>query len=236
MSKRESLHQKKLPKQTSFAIKGDEIERWRNEFLKIRDEESMYVDYDLANDKLDRIEVYQSKEYMAHVASLVQTRMDERTTPKPISIWKEAKELTEIERQKTTQDLQTEREKSLEEHKMEATKFYRELLIFVEAKKLTKNDNVVELVCYIKNLLENGLPANRNIFFECFRFTGHNSLECNERAKVFKFLRHYFQLKQGTVRNFTFKMGWHILCSKMDDMFKDCIYLMNYISKMDDVF
>jgi len=153
-------------------IKGDEIERWRNEFLKIRDEESMYVDYDLANDKLDRIEVYQSKEYMAHVASLVQTRMDERTTPKPISIWKEAKELTEIERQKTTQDLQTEREKSLEEHKMEATKFYRELLIFVEAKKLTKNDNVVELVCYIKNLLENGLPANRNIFFECFRFTG----------------------------------------------------------------
>ena len=29
---------------------------------------------------------------------------------------KEAKELTEIERQKTTQDLQTEREKSLEEH------------------------------------------------------------------------------------------------------------------------
>jgi len=234
-----------------FTIHGNEISMWRSKFNNIRDIAMNDIYKKLAIDKLNRIETYQTKNLMSNVAALVEHRQSQtRPKPISIweegkKLLQEMSNIGDFmpsnKRVSTRMSIKprnssfrrkTELEQCQIETKKEAIEFYHNLLIFVDMHfsrfnnihKLDKynlSDNVVDLICYCKNLLENGLPANRNIFFECLRCRGSGVIESIDQMEIFRFLRQYFNIKRDTVESFMCKMGWHIPNSKINALFKD---------------
>jgi len=186
-----------------FSIHLDEINRWREKFRAVCEESQNNLATSLAQNKLDRTEVYQSRNALGEVARSAKERSEQRTTPKPSSLWKSAKD-----------------------SRMENSQiFYRELLTFVERKlirekKTQPTEEAIDLCVLVKSLLSQGRQADKALFFHCFQ---HGGVKCFEPCllEIFQFMRRYFEVREERILHFIQKNGWYVSANKQK-VFLDC--------------
>jgi len=187
----------------TFTIHLDEINRWRDKFRSVCEDMQDDLSTELAQNKLDRIEVYQSRKALGEVARLAKSRSAGRNVPKPSNLWNLAKEV-----------------------RIESSQiFYRELLTFVHMKMIQEKKNQpteeeVNLCVLIKDLLSQGQQADKELFFFCFH---HFGVTCFEPClmELFQFMRAYFSIREDRILHHIQKNGWYVSANKQK-MFLDC--------------
>lgn len=187
----------------TFTIHLDEINRWREKFRSVCEDMQDDLSTELAQNKLDRIEVYQSRKALGEVARLAKKRSEGRNVPKPSSLWNFAKEV-----------------------RIESSQiFYRELLTFVHMKMIREKkthptEEAVNLCVLIKDLLSQGQQADKELFFFCFH---HFGVTCFEPClmELFQFMRAYFSIREDRILHHIQKNGWYVSANKQKTFF-DC--------------